>query len=116
MSTADPLGEGEVAWFGATGKGKLVGVVGARLAQGDPGREGSFSWHLHGLSVSPEARRAGYGRALTLAAVRAGLEAGADWVSLGLYADNDAARGLYQGLGFRLDAAMASYAPASIAR
>ncbi|WP_454294688.1 GNAT family N-acetyltransferase [Salana multivorans] len=116
ISTADPLGEGEVAWFGATGKGELVGVVGARLAQGDPGREGSFSWHLHGLSVSPEARRAGYGRALTLAAVRAGLEAGADWVSLGLYADNDAARGLYQGLGFRLDAAMASYAPASIAR
>lgn len=115
-STADPLGSAEVAWFGATGKGELVGVVGARLAQGDPTREGSFSWHLHGLAVSPGARRAGYGAALTLAAVRAGLEAGADWVSLGLYADNDDARRIYQRLGFRLEAAMASYAPSSLAR
>lgn len=116
VSTADPLGADEVAWFGAERDGELVGVVGARLAQGAPSREGAFSWHLHGLSVAPDARRAGYGRALTLAATRAGLAAGADWVSLGLYADNDAARRIYTGLGFRLDAAMASYAPARLAR
>ncbi|WP_281860902.1 GNAT family N-acetyltransferase [Salana multivorans] len=126
ISTADPLGDGEVAWFamsesapahGPAGEaGAAVGVIGARLAQGDPARDGSFSWHLHGLGVAPGARRAGYGAALTTAAVRAGLAAGADWVSLGLYADNDAARRIYTRIGFRLEAEMASYAPATLAR
>lgn len=143
ISTADPLGASEVAWFGVAAEPEppapdhpstpddsaaddsapddsaaddstaLVGVVGARLAQG---AGDGFSWHLHGLSVLPGLRRAGYGSALTIAAARAGLAAGAEWISLGLYADNDAARRIYTRLGFHLDAAMASYAPALLAR
>ena len=109
-STADPAGEHEVAWWGAFAGEDLVGVIGARSQQGDP-RSRDLSWHLHGLGVLPSARGGGYGRALTAAATRHGLETGADWVSLGLYADNDGARRIYQRLGFTLEAEMASYGP-----
>lgn len=109
-STADPAGAHEVAWWGAFGRGELLGVIGARRQQGDP-RRSDTSWHLHGLGVLPGLRGAGYGQALTAAAVRDGLAAGADWVSLGLYADNEGARRIYQRLGFSLEAEMASYGP-----
>lgn len=157
ISTADPSAAGEVAWFGAYDGEALVGVIGARIAQGGLGederggrgadRVGSawgtasgtapdsvsheasaeeptveptdgepFSWHLHGLAVLPQTRRRGLGAALTAAATAAGLDAGADWVSLGMYADNAGARRLYERLGFVTQARMASYGPQGVTR
>lgn len=107
---ADPAGRHEVAWWGVPGPdGGLVGVIGAS-ARGavTPGRQ---TWHLHGLGVHPSARRQGFGRALTAAAVRDGLLAGAEWVSLGVWADNAPALAMYAALGFRTDHQRRSYRP-----
>ena len=53
------------------------------------------------------------GRSLAVAATSAGLAAGAEWVSLGVYDDNVAARRLYDALGFRTDARYVQLAPAA---
>lgn len=113
-STADPLADREDAWSGAYDGDELVGVFGARREQGR-GEDG-FSWHLHGLGVLEDRRGSGLGGALTDHLALAGLAAGADWISLGLYAENDGARRLYRRAGFRLHAAMSSYGPASATR
>lgn len=110
-SRADPGEVGEAAWFGvASGErtGHLLGVVGASLRRGDPAG-GDLSWHVHGLGVRPAARRLGLGAVLTAAVTRAGLAAGADWVSLGLYASNDGARRVYERLGYRVEGRFTSY-------
>lgn len=75
-----------------------------------------MSWHLHGLGVVPELRGTGLGTALSATAVRAGLAAGAQWVSLGMYARNDDARRIYHRLGFRTDAELTSFSPAGADR
>lgn len=113
-STADPLADREDAWSGAYDGDELVGVFGARREQGHG--EHGFSWHLHGLGVLESRRGAGLGGALTEHLTRAGFAAGADWVSLGLYAENDGARRLYRRAGFELHAAMSSYGPATATR
>ncbi|GMA31365.1 GNAT family N-acetyltransferase [Litorihabitans aurantiacus] len=112
-STADPLAAPEVAWAGAYDGDALVGVFGAR---GEQGHGEGASWHLHGLGVLAEKRGRGLGRALTAHLAAVGLAAGADWISLGLYAENDAARRLYRRLGFTTRAEMSSYGPASATR
>lgn len=109
-TTAEPEADGEVGWWGVRGPAGLLGVVGAAARAGDPAGL-DVSWHLHGLGVAPTARRQGWGAALTVAAVRAGLTAGADWVSLGHYADNDAARRVYRRLGFVTEGEFASFGP-----
>jgi len=108
-SSADPAGDAEAAWFGVREGDTLVGVVGAAREAGRVAR--GFSWHLHGLGVLADARRRGFGSALTVAAADTGLARGADWVSLGMYADNDAARSIYARLGFAVDACLESYGP-----
>lgn len=88
-------------WFGVRGVGdRLVGVVSA-TEEGGP-RPGTVSWHLQGLAVRPEARGRALGAALIAAATRRGLAALPEdsWVSLGMYADNDPARRIYDALGF----------------
>lgn len=88
-------------WFGVRGAGnRLVGVVSA-TEEGGP-RPGTASWHLQGLAVRPEARGRALGAALIAAATRRGLAALPEdsWVSLGMYADNDPARRIYDALGF----------------
>src|SRR5690606_17317008 len=96
------------SWFGVRARrGHLLGVVSAR-AEGGP-RADVESWHLQGLAVLPEERGAGLGTALTAAVMRAGLERrgladAGSWVSLGMYADNDPARRVYDLLGFRVHA------------
>ncbi|WP_448629376.1 GNAT family N-acetyltransferase [Cellulomonas soli] len=115
-TSADPAGPDEVAWWGVddgTGEGVLAGVVGA-TARGGPGD--AVTWHLHGLGVRPGLRGAGVGSALVAAATRAGLEAGAPWVSLGMYADNDGARRIYERLGYRTWARFTSFGPAGVQR
>ncbi|MDM7853427.1 GNAT family N-acetyltransferase [Cellulomonas alba] len=114
-TSADPSADGEAAWFGArAADGELLGVIGASLRGGRP--TGGASWHLHGLGVRPAARTSGWGSALTAAATRTGLERGAAWVSLGMYADNHAARRIYERLGFVGHAEFDSYGPAGSAR
>ena len=109
-SQADPAAEDEAGWFGVRDGGRLVGVIGASRRAGDPGRS-DVSWHLHGLGVLPQARSRGLGRALTATAARAGFDAGADWVSLGMYASNAPARRVYLRLGFAVEGRFTSYRP-----
>lgn len=113
-TTADPAGPDEAAWFGVRDGERLVGVAGASLRGGRA--DDGFSWHLHGLGVRPGARARGLGAALTAAVTRAGLAAGAQWVSLGMYADNDAARRIYRRLGFVTEGRFASFGPAGADR
>lgn len=114
-TTADPTGPDEVAWLGVDGPdGSLAGVVGASSRAG--WSAGGLSWHLHGLGVRRAARGRGLGAALTAAVTRAGLAAGADWVSLGMYADNDTARRIYHRLGYVTEAELDSYGPAGARR
>jgi ribosomal protein S18 acetylase RimI-like enzyme len=108
-TTADPSGPGEAGWFGVRDGDALVGVMGATWRGGPAG--GAFSWHLHGLGVVPHARGRGLGGALTAAVTMAGFEAGASWVSLGLYADNLRARRIYTGLGFAVEGEFRSFGP-----
>ncbi len=112
-TSADPTAHGEAGWWGVPGPDGLRGVVGASLRGGG---DVPVSWHLHGLGVRPEARGAGTGTALTTAVLRAGLREGAQFVSLGMYADNDRARRIYTRLGFRTEAELASYGPAGADR
>ncbi|WP_282943882.1 GNAT family N-acetyltransferase [Cellulomonas endometrii] len=81
------------------GRVRLTGVIGAspRTGRTDTRRAA----HLHGLGVRPGERGRGLGAALTAAAVRALLADGADWVSLGMWDDNDGARRIYERLGLR---------------
>ncbi|MBX9245489.1 GNAT family N-acetyltransferase [Actinotalea ferrariae] len=108
-TTADPTASDQAAWFGVRDGDRLLGVAGVSL-RGGPGDD-AWSWHLHGLGVRPEARGRGLGKALTAAATRAGLRAGAAWVSLGMYADNDRARRIYERLGYVTEGEFASYGP-----
>ena len=107
---SDPARVGEAGWWGVREGGRLVGVIGAALRGG--ASDTGFSWHLHGLGVRPEVRRGGLGTALLVAAANAGLSSGADWVSLGVWADNEPALRIYRRLGWRTDARMRSYRPA----
>ncbi|MBC7291242.1 MAG: GNAT family N-acetyltransferase, partial [Actinotalea sp.] len=114
-TTADPTGPHEAAWVGVRDDdGRLLGVFGAQVRGGAD--DTGFSWHLHGLGVRPAARGRGLGAALTAVLTRAGFAAGAQWVSLGMYADNDAARRIYHRLGYVTLAEFSSYGPAGSAR
>jgi ribosomal protein S18 acetylase RimI-like enzyme len=106
---SDPTGPHEAGWWGVRDGGRLVGVIGAGLRGG--ATDGGSSWHLHGLGVRPEGRRGGIGTALLVAATAAGLAAGADWVSLGVWAANEPALRIYRRLGFRTDHQGRSYRP-----
>jgi ribosomal protein S18 acetylase RimI-like enzyme len=113
-TTADPTGPHEAAWVGVRGEdGRLLGVFGAQTRGG---AADGFSWHLHGLAVRPALRGRGLGAALTAVLTRAGFEAGAQWVSLGMYADNDVARRIYHRLGYVTLAEFASFGPAGSTR
>ena len=120
-TTADPAHPDEAAWFGVRDGSRLLGVFGASWRGGPVlddtrGETSGRSWHLHGLAVRPEARRRGLGAALTAAATQAGLDVGAAWVSLGLYADNVAARRIYSDLGFVIDGEFRSFGPPGAVR
>lgn len=106
---SDPTSPYEAGWWGVRDGDRLVGVIGAGL-RGGASAEG-FSWHLHGLGVRPEGRRGGLGTALMVAPTAEGLAAGADWVSLGVWAANEPALRIYRRLGFRTDHEGRSYRP-----
>lgn len=87
-------------WLGAREGGRLI-AAGAihRTAGGAP--------HLAGIVVDPQERGRGLGLALTAALTRRAIAS--DRVcTLGMYADNDRARGIYEALGFTVARAWAS--------
>ncbi len=106
---ADPAGRHEGGWWGAWDGDRLAGVIGAGTQVGEDGRPAR--WHLHGLGVRPSVRTRGLGTALMVAATRGGFEAGAPWVSLGVWADNARAISIYQRLGYHTDHQRRSYRP-----
>ncbi len=53
---SDPTSPHEAGWWGVRDGDRLVGVLGAGLRGG--ATDDGFSWHLHGLGVRPEGRRA----------------------------------------------------------
>lgn len=59
--------------------------------------------NLSSVAVAHDARRNGYGRAVVSWAARQYFAEGAQLVTLGMYSDNDAARAMYQRLGFRCE-------------
>jgi [ribosomal protein S18]-alanine N-acetyltransferase len=69
------------------------GFVMARVAAGEA--------EILTIAVVPAARRAGLGRALVIAAAAGAAEMGAEALFLEVAVGNAAARGLYDGLGFR---------------
>lgn len=99
LDTANPLAETSpedplTRWWGWRDQdGVLRGVVGARQAA--PGTP----WSLGSIATDPAWRGRGIAAATTAVVTRAGLTE-SDWVTLGMYADNDAARRLYTRLGY----------------
>ncbi|MCY7364445.1 MAG: GNAT family N-acetyltransferase, partial [Frankiaceae bacterium] len=56
--------------------------------------------HLSSIAVRPEHRGRGLAKAVTAALTRTLLAEGCDLVTLGMYASNDAGRGVYDALAF----------------
>jgi len=56
--------------------------------------------YLSSIGTASWARGRGFGRIVTAAAARDAIGAGSEWVYLGVFADNQVAIGLYEGLGF----------------
>lgn len=106
---ADPEHPDEVGWWGVREHDRLVGVLGVNRRGGADAS--SESWHLHGLGVVPSARQRGLGARLTATVTRLGLEAGASWVCLGAWADNQDALRIYHRLGFTTAHRRRSYRP-----
>lgn len=86
----------------------IRGPSGALVACAAESERSSGIPNLRAIAVRPALRGRGLGADVTAAVTRAGFEAGAPAVTLGMYSDNDAARGMYQRLGFRMGQAFTS--------
>jgi GNAT superfamily N-acetyltransferase len=95
-ASALPGDEGVRRWVGVRLDGRLVAC--AADTSGSPG-----VGHLSSIAVLPACRGQGLGRTVTAALTRRLLAEGCDLVTLGMYADNDAGRAMYDALGFRGD-------------
>lgn len=93
-----------VQWVGLRrGEGTLVACAAhTERVRGVP--------HLASIATHPRWRGRGLGSALTGGMTRRLLEEGAPVVTLGMYADNDVARRIYERLGFRCEHRFASRA------
>ncbi len=91
-----PGDDGVRRWVGLHEGGRLVAC--AADTSGAPG-----VGHLSSIAVHPSAQGAGLGRTITAALTRRLFTEGCDVVTLGMYADNDAARAVYDRLGWRDD-------------
>jgi ribosomal protein S18 acetylase RimI-like enzyme len=83
------------AQFAVTIDDRGVGLIGAQ-------REDAATVYLYSLWLDPIARRRGLGRALVSTAVEWARNERARAVTLRVNADNATARGVYEGLGFRV--------------
>ena len=94
-TSADPAGPDELGWWGVHVDGVLAGVVGGRSA-GRRRRRPVLARARSRRPADPAGDRGGDGPDGGGAPARA-CAAGASWVSLGMYAQNDAARRIYRG-------------------
>lgn len=103
-SSVAPGDAGIVAWYGVRDDdGALIACAAQDLTvSGAP--------HLRAIATHPAHRGRGLGADVTAAATRADLATGAEAVTLGMYADNDIARRMYERLGFRVGQAFATRA------
>lgn len=101
------LAEGTATVLVARGPDGLVGF--ALLYPTWDSLELAPRWILHDLFVAPVHRRAGTGRALVEAGLRAARESAAAGVSLDTARDNLAAQALYESLGFERDDVFVTY-------
>lgn len=97
----DPRDPGTRWWGWQDDAGDVRGVAGARCA-----RRGA-PWVLGGIATDPGARGRGVARAVTAAATRSGRRE-ESMVELGMYADNGAARRVYEHVGYRVTQAFES--------
>ncbi len=93
------------AWPGDAKVARWAGIRGAngQLVACLADTSGPGVGHLSGIATHPRARGRGLGAAITAWATRYLLAEHVELVTLGLYADNDAAHRLYSRLGFRDD-------------
>lgn len=84
------------AWVGIRGPAGLLACAADTSAATGVG-------HLSSIAVAPAARGQGLGAAVTSALMRRQFAAGADLVTLGMYARNTAGRALYDHLGMHDD-------------
>jgi ribosomal protein S18 acetylase RimI-like enzyme len=92
-ASALPGDPGVRRWIGIRDRGTLIAC-----AADTSGATGIG--HLSSIAVHPSARGRGLGRVVTAALTRRLFDEGCDMVTLGLYADNTYARGMYDALGF----------------
>lgn len=93
-ASAQPGDEGVRRWLGVRGgDGGLLACAADTSAATGVG-------HLSSIAVAVAARGQGLGRAVTAALTRQLFEDGADLVTLGMYASNDAGRAMYDAIGF----------------
>jgi GNAT superfamily N-acetyltransferase len=97
----DRLERGESVVFVAELDGRAVGFV--QLYPTFTSIGAKRAWILNDLYVTPDARRRGVGRALMEAARQMAEETGAAWLELATAKDNERARTLYRGCGYKLD-------------
>lgn len=91
-----PGDPGVRSWFGVRDDDGVL-VACAAEHQRAPG-----VWHLRAIASHPRRRGRGLGADVTAAVTRAAFADGAEAVTLGMYADNDVARRMYERLGFRV--------------
>ncbi len=81
-------------WVGLVDAGRLVACAADTSSAEGVG-------HLSSIAVHPDCRGQGLGRTVTAALARLLFAGGCDLVTLGMYADNDAGRRMYDALGWR---------------
>ncbi|MCU1692961.1 MAG: hypothetical protein JWM64_2052 [Frankiales bacterium] len=95
-ASASPGDDAVRRWVGLHDGGRLVACAADTSSATRVG-------HLSSIAVHPDCRGQGLGRSVTGALVRRLFDDGCDLVTLGMYADNDAGRALYDSLGWRDD-------------
>nr|WP_246400636.1 GNAT family N-acetyltransferase [Jiangella mangrovi] len=105
-SSAMPDDASVEAWYGVRDASGTLVACAARdeTVSGVP--------HLRAIATHPSFRGRGLGADVTAAVTRAALAGGAEAVTLGMYADNDVARRLYERLGYQVGQAFATRAVA----
>jgi ribosomal protein S18 acetylase RimI-like enzyme len=97
-SLARPGQPGVEVWMGIR---EMARHASRLLAAGALQRMHDRTLHVRGVSVLPETRGAGAGRALSAALTNYALGHGSTLATLGVYADNRVAVRLYESMGYR---------------
>lgn len=100
------------AWFGVRGADGRLGAVGASTTRESD--DGTFA-HLRGIATRPDLRGQGLATALVARLAARGIR-DHGLVTLGMHADNDPARRVYERLGFRVIHEVETWRPAGCGR